>query len=187
VTGRHDRAPTSPTAAPPTTQRRGNRSPALARDDRPATVRTSAAHRGAEPPGGHREPARRDRDNYRHWIDDNGDCQDTRDEVLTAESKVRVSGCDIRTGRWFSYYDRRSWTNACDVDFDHLFPLKESWDSGAKRWNADTRKRYANDLGGVRSLVAVTDNVNQSKSDRESRRVAAPVRPVAGTSPPGRR
>jgi hypothetical protein len=108
-----------------------------------------------------------DRDKYQLWIDADGDCQDTRDEVLAAESKTPVTGCDIRTGRWLSYYDRETWTNSSDVDIDHLVPLKEGWDSGAKKWNADTRTRYANDLRDSRTLVAVTDNVNQSKSDRD--------------------
>jgi hypothetical protein len=108
-----------------------------------------------------------DRDRYRHWIDADGDCQDTRDEVLAAESTTAVSGCDITSGTWRSYYDRKTWTSSSDVDIDHLVPLKESWDSGAKRWNAATRTRYANDLGDRRTLVAVTDNVNQSKSDRD--------------------
>ena len=112
-------------------------------------------------------PAGYDRAKFRHWIDADGDCQDTRDEVLKAESQVRVGGCDIRTGRWFSYYDRKTWRRSSDVDIDHLVPLKEAWDSGAKRWNADTRKRYANDLGYSRTLVAVTDDVNQSKSDQD--------------------
>lgn len=107
-----------------------------------------------------------DRDKFRHWIDANGDCQDTR-EVLDAESRVAVSGCDIDTGRWRSYYDGQVWTDASDVDIDHLVPLAEAWDSGAKRWNAGTRKRFANDLGDGRSLVAVTDSVNQSKSDQD--------------------
>jgi hypothetical protein len=108
------------------------------------------------------------RSNYRLWVDGNGDCQDTRAEVLVAETKSRTTGgCTIRTGRWFSYYDKHTWTHASDVDIDHLVALKESWDSGAKQWNSDTRTRYANDLGDARSLVAVTDNVNQSKSDRD--------------------
>lgn len=128
-------------------------------------VRLRAAIRNlpvaAETPTGY------DRSKFRHWIDANGDCQDTRDEVLKAESRVKVSGCDIRRGSWFSYYDRRTWRNASDVDIDHVVALKEAWDSGAKRWNADTRKRFANDLGDRRSLIAVTDNVNQSKSDKD--------------------
>jgi hypothetical protein len=100
-------------------------------------------------------------------VDADSDCRDTRDEVLASESKVVVTGCDIRTGRWVSYYDRRTWTDSSDVDIDHLVPLKESWDSGAKTWNADTRMRFANDLGDSRTLVAVTDDVNQSKGDRD--------------------
>lgn len=108
-----------------------------------------------------------DRDRFRHWIDANGDCQDTRDEVLDAESRVAVSGCSIDAGEWRSYYDGEVWTDSSDVDIDHVVALAEAWDSGARRWNATTRRRYANDLADARTLVAVTDNVNQSKSDQD--------------------
>ena len=108
-----------------------------------------------------------DRDLFRHWIDADGDCQDTRDEVLAQESLIAVSGCDIATGRWHSYYDRAAWTQASDVDIDHLVALSEAWGSGARLWNGDTRERFANDLSDSRALVAVTDNVNQSKSDKD--------------------
>jgi Protein of unknown function (DUF1524)/Excalibur calcium-binding domain len=108
------------------------------------------------------------RTKFNLWVDADGDCHDTRDEVLAAETRARVNpGCDVTTGRWFSYYDRATWTKASDVDIDHLVPLKEAWDSGARGWDARTRQRYANDLGDPRTLVAVTDNVNQSKSDRD--------------------
>jgi hypothetical protein len=108
-----------------------------------------------------------DRDLFKHWVDADHDCQDTREEVLVAESRVPIDGCTVTTGEWFSWYDRETWTQASDVDIDHLVPLKEAWDSGARRWDADTRERYANDLGDPRTLVAVTDNVNQSKGDRD--------------------
>ncbi len=108
-----------------------------------------------------------ERDKFRHWVDANGDCQDTRDEVLDQESKTAVSGCDIQRGRWFSYYDKRTWSRSSDVDIDHMVALKEAWGSGAKKWNSNTRERYANDLGDRRSLVAVTDNVNSSKGDQD--------------------
>jgi hypothetical protein len=117
--------------------------------------------RAAETPAGY------DRDAFRHWVDADGDCQDTRDEVLAAESLVAVEGCDITEGEWFSPYDHLTWTASSDVDIDHLVPLKEAWDSGARTWDEDTRMRFANDLGDARSLVAVTDNVNQSKGDRD--------------------
>lgn len=108
-----------------------------------------------------------DRDKFRHWVDADGDCRDTRDEVLADESRVRVTGCDIRVGRWRSYYDNETVRYSTNLDIDHMVPLAEAWDSGARRWNANTRKRFANDLGDPRSLVAVTASSNRSKSDRD--------------------
>jgi hypothetical protein len=108
-----------------------------------------------------------DRDLFRHWVDANADCQDTRDEVLDAESRVNVAGCDIQSGRWVSYYDRRTFTDSTGLDVDHVVALAEAWDSGARRWTADTRKRYANDLGDARTLVAVSASSNRSKSDQD--------------------
>ena len=129
------------------------------------TLRLRAAVRAlpqaAETPKGY------DRDLFEHWVDADRDCQDTREEVLVAESLVPLSGCTVTTGEWFSYYDRLTWTQSSDVDIDHMVPLKEAWDSGAHAWDDDARERYANDLGDPRSLVAVTDNENQSKSDRD--------------------
>lgn len=113
-----------------------------------------------------------DRTYFKHWVDANGDCQNTRAEVLLSESKVTPtyttsSHCTVAKGKWYSTYDGATWTYASDVDIDHLVPLKEAWESGARLWSADNRTRYANDLGFWPSLVAVTDNVNQSKGDRD--------------------
>lgn len=113
-----------------------------------------------------------DRSLFPHWKDADGDCQDTRHEVLVAESGVAPgytssSRCSVATGRWFSYYDRVTWTVASDVDIDHMVPLAESWDSGARSWTTTRRQSFANDLGDYRSLVAVTDDVNQSKGDQD--------------------
>ena len=106
-----------------------------------------------------------DRDKFRHWVDADQDCRDTRDEVLAKESLVRVDGCDIQAGKWKSYYDRKTIRRSTDLDIDHMVPLAEAWDSGAKRWTVNTRTRFANDLGDRRSLVAVTGSSNRSKSD----------------------
>lgn len=108
-----------------------------------------------------------DRELFEHWVDTDGDCQDTRHEVLAAESRIEVSGCRIEAGEWRSYYDGQAWTASSDVDVDHMVPLSEAWDSGARRWSAETRRRFANDLDDDRSLVAVTDNANQAKGDRD--------------------
>lgn len=115
-----------------------------------------------------------DRNLFKHWVDANGDCQNARQEVLISEAEADTpltytsSGrCTVSTGRWFSYYDRVSWTLASDVDIDHMVPLAEAWGSGASGWTAARREAYANDLGDYRTLVGVTDNVNQSKSDQD--------------------
>jgi hypothetical protein len=110
------------------------------------------------------------RDLFPHWVDADGDGCSTRNEVLIAEADDPVtvgSGCSLSGGRWYSYYDRVSWTQTSDVDIDHMVALAEAWDSGARSWSTATRQAYANDLGDYRTLVGVTDNVNQSKGDQD--------------------
>jgi hypothetical protein len=48
-----------------------------------------------------------------------------------------------------------------------MVPLAEAWDSGASTWTPQRREAYANDQGAEESLVAVTDNVNQAKGDKD--------------------
>jgi hypothetical protein len=106
------------------------------------------------------------------WRDADGDCQNTPAEVLISESRVAVtytssSHCTVRTGRWYSWYDGTTWTQASDVDIDDVVALKEAWDSGAKSWSATDRSRFHNDLGYAWTLDAVTDNVNSAKGDSD--------------------
>lgn len=110
------------------------------------------------------------RDLFRHWVDADGDRCNTRKEVLISEADDPVSvgsSCTLTGGRWFSYYDRVSWTDQSRIDIDHMVPLAEAWDSGARSWTSATREAFANDLGDHRSLVGVTDSVNQSKGDKD--------------------
>jgi hypothetical protein len=110
------------------------------------------------------------RDLFPHWIDADGDRCNTRNEVLIAEAVTKPavgSGCSLSGGRWYSYYDNAYWTLTSDLDIDHMVPLAEAWDSGARNWSTSRRQAYANDLGDSRPLVAVTDNVNQAKGDQD--------------------
>ncbi len=110
-----------------------------------------------------------DRDKFDHWTLQGDGCN-TRDLVLVQEARVKpvVSvGCDLLGGRWFSYYDGNRTGDPSSFDVDHMVPLAEAWDSGARRWNAGTRRRFANDLRDRRSLVAVTAGSNRSKSDSD--------------------
>ena len=110
-----------------------------------------------------------DRKLFKHWIDADHDGKNTRAEVLIAESLVSVhfssTGKTVTTGKWLSLYDGETWTRASDVDIDHVVALGEAWRSGAWKWSAARRQAYANDLGVAWTLRAVTDNVNQEKSD----------------------
>ncbi|MEU2615582.1 HNH endonuclease family protein [Micromonospora sp. NPDC007271] len=110
------------------------------------------------------------RDLFPHWIDADGNGCNTRNEVLIAEAvtKPTISGtCTLSGGRWYSYYDNAYWTLTSDVDIDHMVPLAEAWDSGARNWTTSRRQAYANDLGDSRALAGVTDNVNQAKGDQD--------------------
>ncbi|TVY16532.1 putative secreted protein, partial [Lachnellula arida] len=60
--------------------------------------------------------------------------------------------------------DGATWTAASDLDIDHLVPLSNAWKSGAAAWTTPQRQAFANDLTNPQ-LLAVTDNVNESKSD----------------------
>ncbi len=107
------------------------------------------------------------RDLFPHWITISGSC-DTRETVLKRDgSNVVVnSSCAPTSGSWYSPYDGATWYAASDVDIDHVVPLAEAWRSGAASWTTSKRQSFANDLTRPQ-LIAVTDNVNQSKGDQD--------------------
>jgi hypothetical protein len=107
------------------------------------------------------------RDKFPHWITQSGTCN-TREVVLKRDGTnvVQDSSCAAVSGSWYSEYDGATWTAASDLDIDHMVPLAEAWRSGASSWTTDQRQSFANDLTRPQ-LIAVTDNVNQSKSDQD--------------------
>lgn len=106
---------------------------------------------------------------YQHWIDADGDCQDTRTEVLIQESlekpKLSADGCSVVSGRWYDPYTDRSFTDPRDLDVDHMVPLAEVHRSGGDRWSPARRQAYANDLSNPDTLIAVDKSANRSKGD----------------------
>lgn len=107
------------------------------------------------------------RDKFPHWITIEGKC-DTRETVLNRDGTNLDIGTDCYpdSGSWYSPYDGATWTRASDVDIDHVVPLAEAWRSGASSWTQSQRQNLANELF-YPQLIAVTDNVNQSKGDRD--------------------
>lgn len=107
------------------------------------------------------------REKFPHWITISGSCN-TRETVLKRDGSnvVTDSSCAATSGRWYSPFDGATWSAASDVDIDHIVPLAEAWRSGASSWSTAQRQGFANDLSGPQ-LIAVTDNVNQSKGDQD--------------------
>ncbi|XIG77273.1 hypothetical protein C1N81_31100 [Streptomyces sp. SGAir0957] len=107
------------------------------------------------------------RDKFPHWITQSGTCN-TREVVLKRDGTNVQTGsdCAATSGSWYSAYDGATWTASGDVDIDHVVPLSEAWKSGASGWTTAQRQSLANDLTRPQ-LIAVTDNVNQSKGDKD--------------------
>jgi hypothetical protein len=108
-----------------------------------------------------------DRDLFPTWDTIEGTCN-TREYILKRDGTnvTTNSSCTATSGSWYSPYDGATWSAASDVDIDHLVPLAEAWDSGASKWTTAQREALANDVTRPQ-LLAVTDNVNQSKGDQD--------------------
>ncbi len=106
------------------------------------------------------------RDLFPHWNTVSGTCN-TRETVLKRDGSgvVTDSACAATSGSWYSPYDGATWRVASDVDIDHVIPLANAWRTGASSWTQSRRTAFANDLSNPQ-LIAVTDNVNQSKGDQ---------------------
>jgi hypothetical protein len=105
------------------------------------------------------------REHWKHWIDEDGDCHNTRAEVLLDESlsTVVVDGCRVVLGQWLALYTGTVLTDAGSLDVDHMVPLANAHSSGGWAWDAARKQAYANDLTDTDHLIAVTASANRSK------------------------
>ena len=101
------------------------------------------------------------------WLDVDDDCQNTRHEVLIAESQAEPtfssSGCTVTAGQWTTLYDDQTYSAASEVEIDHLVPVSEAWGSGARLWTQAQRVAFYNDLGHADALNAMPSALNQAK------------------------
>ncbi|WP_430230333.1 HNH endonuclease family protein [Nitrosomonas communis] len=108
------------------------------------------------------------RKDWPHWIDADGDCQNTRQELLIATSTAPVKfkdsrRCTVIAGKWFGVYTGKIFTQASDVDIDHIVPLAHAHRHGADSWTKKRRRAFANDFD---NLIVVSDKTNHAKSDK---------------------
>lgn len=141
-------------------------SPAQAAPPTPVSVATAKTYLSGLTEKAEGSSSGYSRDKFPHWSNQSGNC-DTREVVLKRDGTgvEQDSACKAVSGTWKSAYDGATWTQASDVDIDHVVPLAEAWRSGASGWTNAEREQLANDLTRPQ-LIAVTDNVNQSKGDK---------------------
>ena len=109
-----------------------------------------------------------DRDDWRHWTDADGDCQNARHETLIEESRIPVTfkdeqRCQVASGEWVGPYTGTLLTEPSDLDIDHMVPLANAHRSGGWQWSEDRKERYANYLDYPGHLVAATQRANRAK------------------------
>ena len=114
---------------------------------------------------------RYDRGDWRHWIDADGDCQDTRQETLIAESSVPVTfkngdSCRVASGRWTDPYTGEVVDDPGKLDIDHVVPLANAHVSGGHSWSAERKEAYANSLAYRGHLEATTALANKKKGSK---------------------
>lgn len=115
-------------------------------------------------------PVDYDRGSWGRWVDKDGDCQSTREEVLIATSETPVEfdekGCKVKSGKWRCPYTGVVIVDPSFIDIDHVVSLKEAHDSGAMTWAKREKNLYFNTQTG-HHLRPVSQSANRSKGSRE--------------------
>jgi hypothetical protein len=94
-----------------------------------------------------------------------GDCQDTRAEILIRDSLRLVTfnsdgQCRVSGGLWELPYTGGTVTNTRQLDIDHIIPLKWAHGHGGDRWTTHQKRKFAND---PENLLATWSSANRSK------------------------
>lgn len=104
------------------------------------------------------------RSDWKHWSDADGNCMNTRHEMLKAQADGPITlspdGCYVSKGFWVDPFSGKSFSRASDLDVDHIIPLKWAHSHGGASWSAREKERFAND---PENLLVVDDALNQQK------------------------
>ncbi len=121
-----------------------------------------------------------DRGEWRHWIDEDSDCQNARQEALIEESTIAVEftaddQCRVASGRWVGPYTGTIVNDPGALDIDHMVPLENAHRSGAWAWDRERKRQFANFLGYENHLIAATSSANRSKGSKGPERWRPPL------------
>lgn len=108
------------------------------------------------------------RKDWPHWIDVDGDCQDTRAEVLLRDNIgtikfKRNKPCNVSWGKWVCPYTGKIILKASELDIDHIVPLANAHRSGGAAWSRSKKRTFANDMA---NLLPVDKSANRAKEDQ---------------------
>lgn len=103
----------------------------------------------------------------RHWIDCDGDCQDTRAEGLIDDSAVAVSfgldgRCTVDSGLWNALFTGSMVQFARALDIDHMVPSANAHWPCAWVYSPQNKENYFHYLSFQCHLVGVTLTVIRS-------------------------
>lgn len=113
------------------------------------------------------------RSEWKHWI---GVPCDTRETALFEQGKDVIkdpSTCKVLSGTWVDPYGGETFTNAGDLDIDHVVPLGYAAKHGGQAWSSEKKQQFANDRT---QLLAVSAKENRSKSDKGPENYMPPKR-----------
>lgn len=109
-----------------------------------------------------------DRDLYYHWnsqFNSIHGCSNTREHVLNNSNLNGISdNCNISLGSWYDPYSDSVFTDASELDIDHIVPLAEIHQSGGWDLSSDTKEDIANFM---KNLIPVSASVNRSKGAKD--------------------
>lgn len=109
--------------------------------------------------------AKFNRNEWGNWKDVDGDCQDTRAEVLQRDSTIPVTftdskSCAVARGQWHDPYTGDQFNRALSLDIDHIVPLEWANNHGGAGWSKEKKQRFTNELA---NLITVGAGVNRDK------------------------
>ena len=98
------------------------------------------------------------RSHFKHWIDEDGDGENTRQEVLKEEQR--------EDGTWKCPWTGYESDIARMYDVDHTVPLAWAFSHGAEDWGKAKKQKFANDLDYPDALVAMYYKANRQKGKK---------------------